>query len=54
MNESRTTGLAEFRLLEDRKRGVYANGPTLYLFELNNADDLVSISHREFQGLYSD
>lgn len=53
-NESRTTGLAEFRLLEDRKRGVYANGPTLYLFELNNVHGLVSAFYREFQGLYSD
>ena len=33
---------------------AYGNGKTLYLFELNNADGLVSTFYREFQGLYSD
>ena len=54
LQRGHASGLAEFRLLEDGKRGVYANGPTLYLFELNKAHGLVSAFYREFQGLYSD
>ena len=52
--EDRTSGIVEFRMLRDEKRGVYNNGPTLYLFELDNADGLVSTFHREFQKLHSD
>ena len=52
--EDRTWRIAEFRILGDGKRGVYANDQTLYLFELTNATGLVSAFHREFQGLYSD
>ena len=52
--EDRTSGIVEFRMLRDGKRGVYNNGKTLYLFELENATGLVSTFHREFQGLYSD
>ena len=54
LQRGHASGLAEFRLLGDGKRGVYANGPTLYLFELNNAAGLVSTFYREFQGLHSD
>ena len=54
LQRGHASGLAEFRLLEDGKRGVYGNGKTLYLFELNNATGLVSSFNREFQGLYSD
>ena len=54
LQRGHATGLAEFRMLKDGKRGVYAKGQTLYLFELDNADVLVSTFHHEFQGLYSD
>ena len=47
-------GIAEFRMLGDGKRGVYNNGKTLYLFELDNATDLVSTFYREFEKLHSD
>ncbi len=47
-------GLVEFQMLGDGKRGVYADGQTLYLFELKNATGFVSAFYGEFQGLYSD
>ena len=54
LQRGHASGLAEFRLFEGGKRGVYNNGQTLYLFELDNADDLVSAFHREFRAMYSD